>query len=63
VAILQLNPEIARRQDLNHAALEFYVFFSSHRRQGRNSLVSLSAEKTLCGPGDGGGFGPCSRRK
>jgi len=31
VAILQLDLEIARWQDLDHAALEFYVFFSTHR--------------------------------
>ena len=31
MAVLQLDFEIARRQDLDHAALEFYVFFSTHR--------------------------------
>jgi hypothetical protein len=31
VAVLQLDLEIARWQDLDHAALEFYVFFSTHR--------------------------------
>jgi len=29
VAILQLDLEIARWQDFDHAALEFYVFFST----------------------------------
>jgi hypothetical protein len=31
VTILQLDLEVARRQDLDHAALEFYVLFATHR--------------------------------
>jgi hypothetical protein len=31
MAILQLDLEIARWQNLDHAPLEFYVFFSTHR--------------------------------
>jgi hypothetical protein len=31
VAVLKLNLEIARWQDLDHSSLEFYVFFSTHR--------------------------------
>ena len=31
MAVLKLDLEIARWQDLDHAPLEFYVFFSTHR--------------------------------
>jgi hypothetical protein len=43
MAVLQLDLEIARRQNLDHAALEFYVFFSTHLARTSYSLISLGS--------------------